>query len=141
VGADRAFRIGVDFERHSLSRPHVVELVFLEVRPDPDVVRHEHRQVSAGLCVFTNCGAELNDAPGLVCLNNRVRKVQLRLVALSLAQAEVRDRAAALCLQCLDLPLRQREGCLRTLYCSLLLTQPRGVPLGVLNGACESRRR
>ena len=65
----------------------------------------------------------------------------MRLVALRLAQAEVRDRAAALRLQRLDLPLRQREGCSRTLRCSLLLTQLRGVPLGVLNGARESRRR
>jgi hypothetical protein len=39
----------------------------------------------------------------------------LRLVALCLAQAEVRDRAIALRLKRLDLPLRQREGCLRTL--------------------------
>ena len=30
---------------------------------------------------------------------------------------------------------------MRTLHCGLLLTQPRGVPLGVLNGARDSRRR
>jgi hypothetical protein len=119
----------------------VVELNLFEVRPHPDVVRHEHRQVGAGLCEFTHCSAELNDTPRLVCRDNRVRKIELRLVALSLAQAKVRDRAVALRPQRLDLPLRQREGCLRTLYCSLLLTQPRGVPLGVLNGARESRRR
>src|SRR6516225_9980043 len=139
--ADRSFRISVDFERHPLPRPHVVELAFLEVRPNPDVVRHEHAEIGTGLCEFTDRSAKLADTSGLVCRNNRVGKVQLRLVALRLAQAEVRGRAAALRLQRLDLPLRQREGCLRTLHCSLLLAQPRGVPLGVLNSARESRRR
>ena len=66
MAVDVAFRIGVDLDRHPLSRPHVVELAFLKVRPNPNVVRHKHRQVCARLREFTDCGAELDDTPRLV---------------------------------------------------------------------------
>jgi hypothetical protein len=141
MAVDDAFRIGVDLERHWLSGPHVVELCFLEIRPDPDVVRHEHRQVRARLCEFADCGAELDDTPRLVCRNNRVGKVQLRLIALRPGLREARDCACALRLQRLDLPLCQLQVRLRTLKRGVLLVQLRGVALGVLNGARESRRR
>ena len=112
-----------------------VELRLLEVRRDPDVVRHEHRQVRAGLRELADCGGELDDAARLVCRNGRIGKVQLRLVALGFGLREARDGAVALRLQRLDLPLRQFEGRLRTVQCGLLLMQLRSVLLGVLNGA------
>ena len=88
-----------------------------------DVVRHEHAEIGAGLREFTDGGAELDNTPWLVCGNNRVGEVQLRLVALSLRK----PRFAAALLRCAFSASICRcagEGCLRTLHCSLLLTQP-----------------
>ncbi len=59
----------------------------------------------------------------------------MRLVALGFGLREACDRAVALRLQRLDLPLRQLQGRLRALQRGLLLVQLRGVLLGVLNGA------
>ncbi|HEY3908522.1 MAG TPA: hypothetical protein VGM07_01370 [Stellaceae bacterium] len=123
MAADRAFRIGVDVYRHRLPGAHFVELGLLEVRQNPDVVRHEHRQVCSGLCVLADRGAELHDTARLICRYGRIGKVDLRLVALGFGLHQARDVADALRLQGLDLPLRQLEGRLRTLRCRQLLTQ------------------
>jgi hypothetical protein len=124
---DRAFRIGVDADRHRLSEPHVVGLRFLEVRPDPDVIGHEHREVRARLRVLAHRCTELNDTARLVCRNCRIGKVQLSLLALSFGLRQTGDGAVALRVQRLDLPLRQLERRLRTVECGLVLMQPRGL--------------
>src|SRR5262249_19811790 len=61
VTADGALRIGVDVERHRLSRPHAVELNLLEVGCDPDLIRDEYAQVGARLCELADGGAEVGD--------------------------------------------------------------------------------
>src|SRR5258706_13366545 len=115
MAADGPFRIGIDVDRHRLSGPHNVELSLLEVRRDPDLVGYEHREIRANLCKFTGAAAELDDTPRLVRRNRRVGQVQLRLVALGLCLIEARDRAVALRLEGVDLPLRQLESRLRIL--------------------------
>ncbi len=59
-----ALRIGIDFAADRLSGAQRVELRLLEVRGDPDLVGHEHRQAGAGLRELADRGAELDDSPG-----------------------------------------------------------------------------
>jgi hypothetical protein len=115
----------------------VVELGFLKVGPDPDVIRHEHRQVCAGLRVLADCGGELDDTAGLICRDDRIREVQLRLLALGFGLRQAGDVTVALRLQRLDLPLRQLERRFRIVECGLLLTELRSVLFGVLDAARE----
>ena len=61
--------------------------------------------------------------PILVCRDGRIREVQLRLVALSLGLCEARNGARPLCLQRLDLPLREPQGRLSTPKRGLLLIE------------------
>ena len=65
MAADRAFRISVDLERHRLAGAHVVELRLLEIRRDPDLVRHEHGEVRARLRELTDCRSEVDDTSRL----------------------------------------------------------------------------
>ena len=132
MAADHASRIGVDLERHWLSRPHPVELDPLEVRRHPYLVRHEHGEVRARLCELTDGGPEVGDAARLGCRHRRIGKIEFRLIALSFGLREARNSAFALRLQRLDLPLRQIQGCLGALQRGLLLMQLRGILLGVL---------
>ena len=82
-----------------------------------------------------------DDTPGLVCRNCRVAEVDSGLIALGFGLRQAGDGAGALRLQGFDLPLGQLERCLGTVDSSLLLVKLRGVPLGVLDSARESRRR
>src|SRR5215831_17047093 len=110
--ADRAIRIGVDPQRHRLPGPHAVELNLLEVRRDPDLIRHEHCQVRSRLRKLADGGAEVDDSPRLGRSHCRIGKIELR---------EACDRAVALRLQRLDLPLRQLQRRLRARERGLLL--------------------
>jgi hypothetical protein len=67
------------------------------------------------LCELTDGSAQVDYPPRVRRLDRCVGKVELRLVALGLGLREARNRAVALCLQRLDLPLCQLEGRLRTL--------------------------
>jgi len=119
------------------SGPHFVELRLFEVRPDPDVVRYEHREIRPGLRILADRDGQLHDTARLVCGNRRVGKVQLRLLALGFGLRQACDVTVALRSQRLDLPLRQFERRLRTVDRGLLLMQLRGVLLGILNAARE----
>jgi hypothetical protein len=132
---DFAFRIGVDRERCRIAGPHVVELNLLEVCRDPDPIRHKHRQARARLGELTDRGGQIDDTSRLRRCYGRVREIELRLVALGLGLREARERAVALSLERLDLPLRQLQGRLRTRKGGLLLVELRGILLFVLNGA------
>src|SRR5262245_1748520 len=123
VAVKGATGIGVDPERGGLARPHLGELRLLEVGVDPDLVRHEHRQAGAGLGELTDRGREIGDASGLGCRYGRVGQVQLRLVALSLSLCETGERAAALGVERVNLPLSDRKRGLRGLESRLLLVQ------------------
>ncbi len=137
MAADRAFRIGVDADGHRLSGPHVVELRFLEVRPDPDIVGTNIVKVCTGCAYWPTAAPSWTTRPAWVCCNCGIGKVEPRLFALRFGLRQAGDGAGALGPQRLDLPLRQLEGRLRTLDCGLLLIQLRGVLLGVLDAARE----
>jgi hypothetical protein len=141
MAQNRALRIGVDAHRRLLPGAHHVELCFFEVGPDPDIIGYEHRQVRARLCILADRGAEVYHTACLVCRDRRIAEVDLCLVALSFCLCETRAGAGALRVQRLDLPLRQFECRLRTVHCGLLLTQLRGVLLGVLNRARDRVRQ
>ncbi len=106
-----------------MSGSHGVELGFLEVRRDPDVVGDEHGQRCSRLCELTDCGAEIDDTPWLGCGHRRIGKVQLRLVALGLGLREARLGTFALRLQRLELPFGELQVGLRARQCRLLLTE------------------
>ena len=135
MAAEVAVGIGVDLDRRRLARPHVVDLGLLEVRGDPDVVRHEHGERGPGRHIFADRGGEVDHVAGLVGDDRRIGKVQLRLVALGFGLLDVGLVSRALRLERLDLPLSQLERRCRVLDRRLL-----GLEILDVNRSLLSRR-
>ena len=76
--------------------------------------------------VLADPGRELDDPARLICRNGRIAEIDSGLVALGFGLRQAGNRAVALRLQRLDLPLRQLKRRLRTVECGLVLKQLRG---------------
>ena len=127
MALEHAAGIGVDGDLDWIAGPYRLELRLLEVRRNPDGLRHKHHQRLADRCVIAPGGSQSRYPAGFRRRDQRAREI-------GFGDLQLRHGLLALRLQHRKLLLRDDDVALRGGEIRLRLAQARRVLLRLLDG-------